>query len=46
MGVCSKLDTLSILCFNNIITQHEQCKTTEVLNKDEFWEARKIRGGF
>lgn len=46
MGVCSKSDTLSILGFNNVITQHEQHKTIEVLNHDEFWEARKIREAF
>lgn len=46
MGVCSSLNTLSILCFNNAIAQHEQCKTMAVLKKGEFWEARKIRGGF
>lgn len=46
MGICSKLDTLSILYFNNVIPQPEQCRTTEILNKADFWAARKIRGGF
>lgn len=40
MGVCSTLNTLSIVCFNNVITQHGQCKTIEVLNKDEFREEK------
>jgi len=46
MGICSKLDTLSVLCFKHVITQHEQRKKIEVLNKDEFWESNENKGRF